>query len=218
MRKSQRIITTALWSFLVLTMVAVVGRGMWARQGGGTSGVTVGEARTDAPVEDGLPVWYDAPAFSLTDQDGQPFASDQLKGRAWVGAFIFTRCAAACPMMTRRMAKLQEAVPAADVKLVSFTVDPERDTPADLKRYAKLAGADESRWHFLTGTKQSVLDLAAGFKVTAIPAAGGEPIGHEERFLLVDKRGRVRGAYDSKDEDLMSQLARDAATLAAAEE
>lgn len=200
MRKSQRIITTALWSFLVLTMVAVVGRGMLARQ--------------DPAAE--LEIWYDAPAFTLTDQDGQPFASDRLKGRVWVGAFIFTRCAAACPKMTKQMARLQEAAPASDVHLVSFSVDPERDTPADLKQYARLAGADESRWHFLTGTKQSVLDVAAGFKVTAIPAEGDQPIGHEERFLLVDKQGRLRGAYDSKDDEQMRKLARDAASLAKA--
>jgi protein SCO1/2 len=206
MRKSQRIITTALWSFLVLTMVAVVGRGMWARPGGASA----------PPAAAELPVWYDAPAFALTDQDGQPFASERLKGQVWVGAFIFTRCAAACPKMTKQMSRLQAAVPAADVRLVSFTVDPERDTPADLKQYARLAGADESRWHFLTGSKQAILDVAAGLKVTAIPAQGGEPIGHEERFLLVDRQGRVRGAYDSKDDERMAQLARDAASLAGA--
>ena len=113
MRKSQKIITTALWSFLVVAMVAVVGLGMWTRQ-------------DPAPA---LPVLYEAPSFSLVDQDGRPFSSDRLKGQVWVGALIFTNCPGVCPMMTQKMVKLQETVPSPVVKLVTFTVDPESDTP-----------------------------------------------------------------------------------------
>ena len=212
MRKNQKIITTILWSFLVLTMVAVVGRGMWRGQDDPAArGVSVS---TDAPTRQGLPVLYKTPHFSLTDQDGKPFDSDQLKGRVWVAAYIFTNCPGACPMMTQRMAKLQDAVPSKDVLLVSFTVDPERDTPEVLKQYAKRFNADESRWHFLTGDKAAMLQTAAGLHLTAMPAEGDRPIQHDEHFLLVDRQGRVRGVYASKDDEEMKRLAKDAKTLA----
>jgi cytochrome oxidase Cu insertion factor (SCO1/SenC/PrrC family) len=213
MRKSQKIITTVLWSFLVLTMVAVVGRGMWtARENAPANGV---EVISDAPKGDhGLPVYFDAPHFKLTDEDGKPFDSDQLKGQVWIAAFIFTNCPGACPMMTQKMAKLQEAVPAANVKLVSFSVDPERDTPAVLKAYAGRFKADSSRWHFLTGDKQAMLDAARGLKLSVTPAEGSRPIDHDERFLLVDTQGRVRGVYHSSNEDELKELAHDATALA----
>lgn len=213
MRKKQKIITTMLWSFLVLTMVAVVGRGMWAGQDDAPAALGV-RAGSDAPLEDGLPVLYDAPAFSLIDQDGRSFDSTQLAGQVWVAAFIFTNCPGACPMMTQRMARLQEAVPSKNVKLVSFSVDPKRDTPEVLKQYAERFKADESRWHFLTGDEAAMLDAARGLKLTATPAEGDRPIDHDQHFLLIDARGRVRGAYQSQDDDAMKQLARDAAKLA----
>jgi protein SCO1 len=117
-------------------------------------------------------------------------------------------------MMTRKMAALQEAVPAANVKLVSFSVDPARDTPAVLKEYAKNAHADESRWHFLTGNLDAILLAADGMKLSVIPAKGERPIDHAEKFLLVDTTGRVRGVYDSNDDQDLKKLARDAAKLA----
>ncbi len=213
MRKNQKIITTILWSFLVLTMVAVVGRGMWAGQDDARPTHTI-QLGTDAPMEDGLSVLYDAPQFALTDQDGKPFSSEQLKGQVWVAAFIFTNCPGACPMMTQKMAALQQAVPAKNVKLVSFSVDPERDTPEVLKQYAKRAAADESRWHFLTGKKEDMFAAAAGMKLSASPAQGEKPIQHAEYFLLVDSQGRIRGAYDSNRTEKLEELNRDAAKLA----
>jgi protein SCO1/2 len=196
MRKNHKIITTVLWSFLVLTMVAVVGRGMWAWQ--------------DPP----LPVLFQTQPFSLTDQDGKPFGSEQLKGQAWVAAVIFTNCPGACPMMSQRLSKLQEAVPAKNVKLVSFTVDPERDTPEVLRQYGVRFNADGKRWHFLTGPKETMLATARGLNLTAIPAAETRPIQHDEHFLLVDGDGRVRGIYMSRDDEDMKRLTKDAAALA----
>ncbi len=215
MQRNQKIITTVLWSFLVLTMVAVVGRGMWAGDDDPVArGVQIG---SDAPIEDGLPILFSTPQFSLIDQDAKPFGSEQLKGRVWVAALIFTHCPGACPMMTKKMSALQEAVPSKNVLLVSFTVDPERDTPAVLKQYATtLAKADESRWHFLTGGKEAIFSTAAGLNLSASPANGEQAIQHAETFLLVDQNGRVRGIYDSKDDADMKRLADDAAKLAGA--
>jgi len=198
MDRKQRIITTVLWSVLVVSMLGVIGSGLLAKF-----------------RQDTLPVFYDAPAFSLVDQDGKPFARDDLKGKVWVADFIFTTCPGACPKMTMKMSGLQKAVPARDVHFVSFTVDPERDTPEVLKRYAQGYDADPARWHFLTGEKQQLFETAAGMKLTAAPAGQfGPEIVHAEKFLLVDGAGRVRGIYDSTDEQALKKLAADAAALA----
>ena len=98
---------------------------------------------------------------------------------------------------------------------VSFTVDPERDTPEVLKGYAQNYDADPARWHFLTGDKSALFDAAAGLKLTAAPAGQfGPEIVHAEKFLLVDGAGKVRGIYDSNDEQDLKKLAADASALA----
>ena len=198
MDRKQRIITTALWSVLVVAMLGVIGTGLWAK------------FRPEP-----LPVFYDAPKFSLTDQQDRPFGSDDLRGKVWVADFIFTTCPGACPKMTMKMSGLQRAVPDKDVHLVSFTVDPERDTPAVLRQYAQSFDADPARWHFLTGEKAALFDAAAGLKLSAAPAGQfGPEIVHAEKFLLVDGAGKVRGIYDSNDEQDLKKLAADAASLA----
>ena len=89
-----------------------------------------------------LEVFYDVPEFHLTAQDGQPFDSHVLTGKIWVADFIYTTCPGPCPRMTSQMKEVQNAIlKMPDVKLVSFTVDPERDTPAVLAAYAKSASA-----------------------------------------------------------------------------
>lgn len=198
MDRKQRIITTALWALLVVAMLGVIGTGLLAK------------FRPEP-----LPVYYDAPKFSLTDQHNRPFGSDDLRGKVWVADFIFTTCPGACPKMTMKMSSLQRAVPGQDVHFVSFTVDPERDTPEVLKQYGQNYDADPARWHFLTGEKSKLFDAAAGLKLTAAPAGQfGPEIVHAEKFLLVDGAGKVRGIYDSNDEQALKKLAADAAALA----
>ena len=200
MNRKHKIITTVLWSVLVLAMLGVVGSGF-------------GRLRAHTAAKS-LPVLFDAAPFSLTDQDGAPFASDRLRGRVWVADFVFTHCPGACPKMTMQMAALQRAVPDPDVHFVSFTVDPERDTPPVLKQYAQSFDADPKSWHFLTGPKDQMFAAARGMKLTAEPAGVlGPEIAHAEKFLLVDGEGRVRGAYDSKDDQDMKRLAADATSL-----
>lgn len=218
MDRKQRIITAALWGVLVLSMLGVVGTGLWAKwrdAGGPVTAGGQGAARLAGASAEALPVLYEAPAFSLTDQEGRPFASDQLRGKVWVADFIFTHCPGACPLMTQKMASLQKAVPDRDVRFVSFSVDPERDTPEVLKQYGQRFDADPARWHFLTGPKDAIFATAAGLKLSAMPAgAAGPDIVHSEKFLLVDGEGRVRGAYGSNDEAELKRLSADAAKLA----
>lgn len=108
-----------------------------------------------------------APAFALTDQTGRPFSSEQLNGKVAVVGFIYTHCPDICPMLTAQMRQLQNLLAHAGLLgdkavLVSITVDPERDTPEVLARYAEQFGADPAAWHFLTGdlttVRQAVVD------------------------------------------------------------
>jgi protein SCO1/2 len=210
MDRKQKIVTSLLWGVLVIAMLGVVGTGLWARyrDAGGPG------ARAES-----LPVLFDAATFALTDQDARHFSSDQLRGKTWVADFVFTHCPGVCPRMTMRMSGLQKSLERRGVHFVSFSVDPERDTPEVLKKYAETYGADLSRWHFLTGEKAAMFQAARDMKLTAEPAGVlGPDIAHAEKFLLVDGRGRVRGAYDSKDEDDMKRLEADADALAGGRE
>jgi cytochrome oxidase Cu insertion factor (SCO1/SenC/PrrC family) len=217
MGKGQKVITTVLWAALVCAMLGVVGFGMWdgraSRVTDPADAAAVDVVLDPSTAAGALPVLYPAPQFSLTNQDNKPVASDDLRGHAWVAAFIFTHCAGPCPMMSAKMAELQKTVPDKNVKLVSFTVDPERDTPEVLKKYAATFNADSERWYFLTGEKSAIYAVADGMHLTAQPVSENDVL-HDTRFLLIDPQGQVRGVYSSKDPSEMKQLAADAQRLA----
>jgi len=147
-----------------------------------------------------LPVLGAVPPFQLTDQNGLPFTRDALDGRVWVADFIYTTCLGPCPLMSNHMRRLQERSEAA---LVSFTVDPARDTPPVLAEYARRYQAKPGRWYFLTGAREALNDLGLnGFKVTSVDGS----LDHSTRFILVDRRQRIRGYYLSSDEGFLSRL------------
>jgi protein SCO1/2 len=146
------------------------------------------------------PVIGEVPEFRFTDQSGAAFGSRELAGRVWVGDFIFTQCRAACPGMTARFVGLQRAIEsrpelADSVRLVSFSVDPERDSPERLREFAKRHGAKAEFWSFLTAPSGAVAELSLeAFALTADPPSTGGPT-HSDRFVLVDRQGRLRGNY-----------------------
>jgi protein SCO1 len=188
---------------MVLAAVATVGT-IWLQN----------RNRPTAAGEDVLPVLYAAPGFAMTDQASSTLNAEDLKGKVWIADFVFVNCKGPCPAMTQRMAKLTREITDPAVRFVSFSVDPANDTPAALEQYAaSQAGADLSRWSFLTTPGTNYLDVAQGFRVMAKPADGSQPIIHSEKFFLVDKKGQVRGFYRWADEDSMKQLAADAAEL-----
>ena len=163
-----------------------------------------------------LPQLGQVPDFALTDQGGNAVTRADLDGAPWVADFIFTRCAGQCPMMSQRMGALQEALKNADVRLVTFTVDPEHDTPNILASYAMHYGAVPGRWRFLTGSREAIWRLARdGFRV-GVEDNGTveEPIAHSIRLILVDRRGFIRGYYDATDDAALKRVARDARRLA----
>lgn len=163
------------------------------------------------------------PAFAFVSQTGDSVRLADLRGQVWIGDFIFTNCASTCPMMTTQLHGIQEALgDVQNVRLVSFSVDPDRDTPERLAEYAKGYGARPDRWLFLTGDKAAVRELSVeGFHLPAgdttpeDQAAGAETVLHSTRFVLVDHRGHIRGYYDGGDDAAMSQLKKDVRQLAA---
>jgi protein SCO1/2/putative membrane protein len=160
---------------------------------------------------------YAAPKFALTNQEAKPFGDGDLKGKVWVVDFVFTRCLGPCPLMKQKMVTLAQKVESPGVRFVSISVDPTYDTPAVLKKYAEQQAATDPRIEFLTGDARTIYELAEkGFKLTARPSLDGSVIEHDERFLLIDAQGGVRGIYHSNDPQSMEALAVDAAGLAAA--
>ena len=160
-----------------------------------------------------VPVLGSVPEFSLTEANGTALRRTDLLGKVWVASFIFTRCGEACPLMMQHEAQLQPDLPLSDdLRLVSFSVDPDWDTPKVLTEYAHTFGADRSRWLFLTGDKKQVYHLASdGFRLAAQPPdpAKEMPILHSTKLVLVDRNGAIRGYYDSSDPVEMQKLIRD---------
>jgi protein SCO1/2 len=151
------------------------------------------------------------PAFGLTNQDGRPFGSANLAGKIWIADFIYTTCPGPCPMISSRMSEMQKPLEKTDVHLVSFTVDPEKDTPKMLREYANRLQAGPGRWDFLTGPKAAIYDLSRhGFKLAAAEPDGenGEPL-HSTRMILVDRHGQIRGYYDATEADTITRLLAD---------
>jgi protein SCO1 len=168
--------------------------------------------RDDVPAPE---VLGQVPNFALVDQQGKPFGTADLSGRVWIANFIFTRCPTVCPIFTQKMARLQDRLgqtgPA--VHLVSFSVDPDYDTPAVLAEYAATYRANPRLWSFLTGAPDDVrATVRDGLKIAMERRGidGDVPdILHGTHFVLVDQRQAIRGYYDSNDASALEQLLRD---------
>jgi protein SCO1 len=199
-----KVLTILLWVVAVTGMVSVVAVQLWSRDR---------QAQAD---EQSLGEPIVAPDFALTDQLGRQVTTQDLRGHAWIADFIFTECASACPIMSHNLASLQTRIPT-DVKFISFSVDPEHDTPPVLLAYAKQYGADNDRWRFLTGNKDTVMDAVHGMKVSIVPATQSSQIEHDVHFLLMDSTGRLHGVYDSRIQGELDRLVADSTALAAQE-
>ena len=191
-----------LWGFLVVSLLVVAGAAAWQILHG-----------PEPP-----PVLGKVPDFALVNRDGQTVRRADLLGAPWIADFIFTRCGAACPMMSLRMARLERELPRdLGLRFVSYSVDPDYDTPKVLQDYAESFGAP-GRWLFLTGDKQAIYRLSKeGFKLAVddtTPVNEDEPILHSTRFVLVDGEGRIRGYYEAFDEEAVKKLMRDVEALA----
>jgi cytochrome oxidase Cu insertion factor (SCO1/SenC/PrrC family) len=173
----------------------------------------------DARPLEGLNRYGSVPEFSLVERSGKGTTLADLRGSIWIADFIYTTCQDTCPMQTAEMAQLQEQwKDKAGLKLVSFSVDPEKDTTEVLSRYADHYKADAQRWLFLTGAKDEMSRLVQeGFRLSAVALAAdgnvSSVIMHSPRFVLIDKQAEIRGYYDSRDPQAMQRLKDDVATL-----
>jgi protein SCO1/2 len=187
-----------LWGALIAVIVGIVGANIWSSL----------HQDLGANTESDLAVHRQVPDFSLIDLQGAPLALSDLHGKIWVADFIFTRCVAACPLMTVKMKRLQEEFVESGIYFVSFSVDPEYDTPDVLLRYANRFGVDGNRWFFLTGEKKVIYHLTQEGFGLAIGQQESEVL-HSARFVLVDHRGQIRGYYDSNEDEALQKLRRD---------
>lgn len=212
-----KLVPLTLWGVLVLTMVGVVlGAFLLPRHRAPADAPGIALTASDQVGKSGgSRELFPAAEFSLTDQQGRTVSTADLRGTPWIADFIFTRCGGTCPIMSHKLAGLQKQTPA-NVRLVSFTVDPEHDTPPVLKTYAESLNADPARWEFLTGPPRQMADVAYGMKISVLPASQNktESILHSTRFLLVNPAGNVVGIYDSTNDSDMKQLVADATRLA----
>lgn len=150
--------------------------------------------------------------FNLINEDSVMLTEKAYKGKIYVADFFFTTCLGICPIMTEGMIRVHRAYKDnPDIMILSHTVDPEHDTPSVLKRYAKNRDIDTNKWHFVTGDKKQIYDLARySYLVDATEGdAGPNDFVHTENFALVDKEGRIRGYYDGTDSTEVSKLIKD---------
>ena len=171
-------------------------------------------AQPEPPAAVAAPIAF--PDFTLTERSGRSVSRAELLGRPWVADFVFTSCAGPCPVMSARMGELQRALADCAVRFVSFTLDPQRDTPTVLTEYAERFDADPEKWLFLTGDEATIQGLARhGLKLTARRATdeeleqGADAIIHSTRFVLIDAVGHLAGSYIGTDAADLDRLRRD---------
>jgi protein SCO1 len=176
-----------------------------------------GKLRTDTQ-------WHRTRNFTLTNQLGETFVMDSLKGKIVVINSFFTRCPNICPGLTRNIRKLQKSfeepknkkmTDTSVVNFISLSVDPERDSVTNLKRFADRFGVNSDNWDMLTGPKHEIYDLM--LNELKIPAQDGESIDtnfiHSERIVLLDRNHVVRGYYNGLDSISLGNLADDIGKL-----
>jgi protein SCO1/2 len=224
---SRRWLRPLLWALLLAALLGVGASAVYQRL---TQAARAAERERAAA----LPELGRVPPFTLVNRDGRTVRRENLAGAPWIADFIFTRCVSSCPMLTARLARLDRALAGGPgVRLVSFSVDPEHDTPPVLEAYARSFGASR-RWLFLTGDPARIRELSRrGFKLALEPGGGGagsggsggnrgvgagsagsEAILHSTRFVLVDGEGAIRGTYQALDPAALRRLAGDARALA----
>lgn len=150
--------------------------------------------------------------FRLVNQDSSVVTNETLRGKIYVADFFFTSCRTICPIMKTQMFRVYESIENdPEVLLVSHTIDPEYDTVALLHDYAERLGVKSRKWHFLTGEKDSIYYLAQTSYFATAMEDEAQPDGfiHSGAFLLIDKKGRIRGKYDGTNEEEVNKLLKD---------
>ena len=204
-------------SVAVLVVSVLAGTAFWKWQ-------TDLQPRTfqqNPPPLEGLQSFGTVPEFSFVERNGRRIALSDLKGKVWLLNFIYTNCPDTCPIQSAQVRQIQDDFQnEKDLRLVSITVDPTRDTPLVLSQYAKRFTADPARWFFLTGEKEKIHNFAqTGFRLGAVelphekmPDSGATHT-HSPRFVLVDRDAQIRGYYVSTEYEAMKRLRADLRVL-----
>ncbi|SMO47936.1 protein SCO1/2 [Solitalea koreensis] len=154
-------------------------------------------------------VYHTIEPFRFINQDSMVVTNDTFKGKIYVADFFFTSCPTICPIMKRNMLTVYKQFKGnPEVGILSHSIDPRHDSVSVLKKYAHKLGVDDTQWDFVTGTKDSLYEIAEhSYMVSAIEdknQPGG--IVHSGAFLLVDKDRHIRGVYDGTNEDAVKQM------------
>lgn len=202
------------WGLLLIVLVGAMGTAVWTWQ----SRQPEQGGWEDKPLE-GLQILGTVPDFSLTERSGRQVGLADLQGKFWIVNFFYTHCPDTCPLQSAEMKRLQvEFQNEPDLRLVSITVDPQRDTREVLTAYAERFAADPERWWFLTGEKETIYRLAQeGFHLAVAEleqrSASGATHTHSPRFVLIDRQTRIRGYYPATDREALQRLRQDLRTL-----
>ncbi|MDF0707895.1 SCO family protein [Flagellimonas okinawensis] len=159
--------------------------------------------------------------FSLLNQNGDTITQADYEDKIYVADFFFTTCLTICPIMTKNMGEIQEAVKDdPNIMLLSHSVTPQIDSVAQLKRYALEKGVIDSKWNLVTGDKKQIYELARKSYLAVKNDGDGGPFDmiHTENFILVDKEKRIRGFYDGTNREDIDRLLADIKILEASYE
>lgn len=171
-------------------------------------------------------IWHKTANITLVNQLGDTVSLYDIQDRVIVADFFFTRCPSICPKLTANMARLQQSfshnkqdrrnvIDSSIVQFLSFSIDPERDSVAALKKYADKFGVDHDNWWMLTGKKKTIYDFALNeLKLGLVDGEGVDTsFIHTEKFVLLDKDYVVRGYYNGLDTTSLATLAKDIGLL-----
>jgi protein SCO1 len=196
------------WTLFAAALAGVVVFALYARRGAESGETAPSVARDEelggvAPEKTSELLSSAADSIGAdpcVDESGRALNTADLRGKFVVANFIFTTCSGICPPMSSRMESLQSAMKdVVDLRLVSFTVDPEKDTPAVLAEYARRYHADPARWTFLRCEKPALQDIA--YDRMHVVHSRDTPVLHASKFVLLDKAGRLRAYYSPLDDD-----------------
>ena len=153
--------------------------------------------------------------FSLTNQNGETITQDYYENKIYIADFFFTTCPTICPIMTKNMFEVQQKTLKQNVLLVSYSVTPEIDSIAQLKKYALENKVNDNKWNLLTGDKKQIYELARkSYLVAKNDGDGGKyDMIHTENFVLIDKEKRIRGYYDGTNKEDIDKLLSDVKIL-----
>jgi protein SCO1 len=161
-------------------------------------------------------IYHKISNFKFVNQDSAAVTNETFSGKIYVADFFFTSCRTICPVMKTQMLRVHDATKNdPEIMILSHTIDPAYDTVGLLRDFAERLGVKSDKWHFVTGEKDSIYNIAQKSYFATAMEDKSEPDGfiHSGAFLLIDKERRIRGKYDGTREEDVDRLLADIARL-----